>query len=518
MGVALRSFVAIPPYVMAGMLWGAAITVGIGLLRLEKHIIIFGSLIVALILGIYRFDAVERARPDLAKFYGQALTLRGIVWEEPERTSSVARLKVKVSELDSRPVPQEFFTLVTLRRYPEYTLGEKLEIQGLLAGPENFSDFDYVSYLARDDIYSTMSFPLIEKVGEGKGNKLKLILSRTKHAFEEKIDLALPEPHSAFLKGLLLGERESLPKELVEDFKRTGTTHIIALSGYNITLVGGFIMTALIFLTIPFRAAFWLAVSGIILFVILTGASPSVVRAGIMGVLVLIAQREGRMYRMANALVLAGALMIFHNPKILRFDAAFQLSFLATLGLIYLAPHLKEKVDGALWRARKFFNKSPHPSSWGQGRRVFEEGWGDKEWELDPRFRRQAYGQDHSLFPFKRIFAETISAQLMVLPLLIYLFGRVSIVSPVANVLVLFAVPYAMASGFATGMLGFFWEPLGWIAGWISWSLLEYQIRLIEFFAGFPAASIELGRIAIIPILGFYSILLGTIWRRSRKT
>lgn len=455
---------------------------------------VYGFLLVAVLAGIFRFDQVEQSRPDLSVFYGKPFIVQGIIWEEPEHSVAAQRLKVKVGALDSQETSESSYTLVTLRRYPEYKIGDELKFQGILERPTNFSDFDYASYLARDDIFSVISFPLVEKIGVGKGNKLRLTLSKIKHSFEEKIDLALAEPHAAFLKGLLLGERESLPKGLVEDFNRTGTTHIVALSGYNITIIGRFLIAGLLLLTIPFGVSFWLASAAIILFVILTGASPSVVRAGIMGILVLVAQREGRLYSMTNALALAAAAMIFQNPKILRFDAAFQLSFLATLGLVYLSPLIGQKIEQLTLRLRAIFRD---------------------EKELDPRFQKTTVKDSFSL-SLKQIFTETISAQLAVLPLLIYLFGRVSIISPVTNILVLIAVPYAMAAGFATGIAGFLWEPLSHTFGWATWILLEYQIRVIEFFAKIPFASVNLGVALILPLSVLYLLFLWRLWRGRR--
>ncbi|MBI2640734.1 MAG: ComEC family competence protein [Candidatus Sungbacteria bacterium] len=490
-GIAVRSFLPVPYFLMWLGLVGSLAVSSTGIFRRQKVIVVYGFLVVAFLAGIFRFDQVEQSRPDLSLFYGKAQEMAGIVVEDPERTEKVERLTLKVSAVDSRDV-MPFLALVTLRKYPEYHLGDELRVRGILERPENFSDFDYISYLSRQDIYSTVSFPIIERVGEGKGSKLKLWLSGIKHSFEAKIDRVLNEPHAAFLKGLLLGERSSLPPDLVENFKLTGTSHIVALSGYNITMVGRFFTAGLLLLTVPFQFSFWLAIFGIGLFVLMTGASASVVRAGIMGILVLVARREGRIYHMTNALALAGAAMIFQNPRILRFDAAFQLSFLATLGLVYLSPRVE------LW-----LDKVSSRMALARGKILLKK---------DPLAERS------KLFPFRRILIETLSAQLMVLPLLIYLFGRVSIISPITNILVLIAVPYAMATGFATGIAGFWWEPLSRLLGWITWVLLEYQIRIIEFFAKVPAASIKFEKWMAVLVFTVYLTIFWRLWRRSRRT
>lgn len=456
---------------------------------------ILGLFIIAFFLGIFRFDAIENSRPDLSIWYGKKLALSGYISEDPRTTPLSQRLKVKVGAAEGKELAVPFFVLVTTRRYPRYRIGDEVELLGTLQKPENYNEFDYVSYLAREDIYATLHFPDIEKIGEWKGNRIKIILSRIKHAFEENLERVLPEPHGAFLKGLMLGERESIPPELAESFNRTGVTHIIALSGYNITLVSNFFIGTLLFFTIPFRVAFWIALLGVLFFVILTGASPSVVRAGVMGVLVLLAQKEGRMYRIMNALVFAGALMIFHNPKILRFDAAFQLSFLATLGLIFLSPPVDEKLKRAWHGLRRFLGLA-------EGSHIFEKD----------------YSARFTLFSFRRVLAETLAAQLMVLPLIIYLFGRASLVSPLANLLVILAVPPSMAVGFFTGAIGFVWEPLAKISAIFNWVLLEYKIRVIEFLARVPWASVELGRWFALLLAAFYAILFTKLWLRSRKT
>ncbi len=484
-GVALRSFVAVPFFfIFLGIAAGAALAV-LGILKKRREVIVYGLLLTAFTGGILRFQQVESAPPDLSLFYGRQMEVRGIVIGEPEITPKVQRLTLRAEEVEGEVFRQPFLTLVTLGRYPRYRLGDELLVRGTIEEPENFTeDFDYRAYLAKDDIYSTFFFPRIEKVSEGKGSKLNLVLSGIKHAFEEKLDLILPEPHAAFLKGLTLGERESLPEKLVENFNRTGVTHIIALSGYNITLVANFLIWMLLGLTLPFRFAFWIATAGIALFVLLTGASPSVTRAGVMGILILVARREGRLYSIRNALALTGAVMIFHNPKILRFDAAFQLSFLATLGLIYLSPYVERWLDKIRSRIALIRGKILVP--------------------------KDSLRERHAFLPLRRIFIETLSAQLAVLPLLIYLFGRVSLVSPITNLLVILAVPYSMILGFLAGALGFLWEPLSQVVGWVTWVLLEYKIRVIELFAALPAASVNLGRWAAVPLVAFYG---WAMWR-----
>lgn len=480
-GVAARSFVVVPLAVLFVGIIGAAAALGIGAIGKKRAVWIPTLFILAFLGGIIRYDYAEHQRPDLSSFYGKPLIMQGIVAEEPERTASAQRLAVEIELVEGGVVSSSFRALITLRSYPAYEIGDELKIESMLEEPENDGDFDYAAYLGRRNIFALVQYPLVEKVGAGKGSSFFRALAGIKHSFERNIDAVLAEPHAAFLKGLTLGDRESLPQELVEDFRRTGTSHIVALSGYNITLVGRFFTTVLVAATVPFQLTFWIAASAIILFVLLTGASASVVRAGIMGVLLLVAEKEGRMYQMRNALAFAGAAMIFQNPYVLRFDAGFQLSFLATLGLVYLSPHVARLLG------------------------------------LDePLFRPEP--RQKPFLPFRRILIETLAAQLAVLPLLIYLFGQVSVVSPIANVLVLLAVPYAMIAGFITGGLGFLSHFLSMIAGWINWILLEYILRVIELFARLPLAAVRIGGWALMPLAAIYAWTGWVIWKRSGGT
>ncbi len=497
-GTAMRSFIPVP---VAG-LWiifvGAMTAVVLGAASGRTHLWMYALLCLAAIGGIIRMHSAIGSEPNLAEWYGKNVLLRGVIAEEPEESPKAQRISVKIESSDQGARSGHFLVLATVRPYPKYALGDEITLEGTLEQPENFSDFDYIAYLGRRGIFAVIAFPKIEKIAEGKGNRLYIWLSRVKHSFENRIDAILPDPHAAFLKGLLLGEREALPQDLVRNFQKTGTSHIVALSGYNITLVGTQLMNFLLFLTVPFRWSGWIASAAIIGFVVMTGASASVVRAGVMGLLLLTAQRMGRMYHMTNALLFAGALMILHNPKILRFDAGFQLSFLATLGLVWCAPIVQGAYEKLRWRIMR---------SW----RLWRQRASN-----DPAYRGGRITAIRLILP-ERIFIETLSAQVMVLPLLIYLFGRISLVSPLTNVLVLMAVPAAMGIGFLAGLASYAWEPLGRVAGWLAWLVLQYILSVIELFAEFPGASVALPAFSLALLVLLYTVIFLIIIRRSTR-
>jgi len=230
-----------------------------------------------------------------------------------------------------------------------YSPGDRIVIRGAKL---DMSD-EFVSLLKRDGVAGTVAFPK-ELALEGNAcstqrwstscfpHTVTAALIYTREAFERSLRKTLSEPQSALAEGLLLGARTGLPTDVKESFRYLGLSHIVAVSGYNITIVVLAVSTLLGFLMVPRRASFWFATTFLVLFALLTGGSASVVRAAVMGFLVILAQHASRMYSARIAIALAGALMLFQNPFLLRHDVGFMLSFLATVGLLVLYPLLEE--------------------------------------------------------------------------------------------------------------------------------------------------------------------------------
>jgi len=448
-GVFIVSLLKIPLVFMGGFFISGIILICLGWIKNGK-VVVAGFCLIVFALAGGRFWQKERAG-NLALLNGQGrLVLTGRVIDLPDVSATSQRLKIEAESalVLGRRVKVSGLALATTNIYPQYEYGDRLEIAGQLKEPENFhsptGEFDYKNYLAKSDIYSVIAYPEIKILTQGQGSRLKQSLFWLKQKFEAAIEKILPEPQAAFLAGLTLGENKELSQELSDAFKKTGTTHIIALSGYNISIIAAFFMTIFGWFMLRRSLRFWLAVLAIIFFTILTGASASVVRAAIMGILVLLARQEGRMYNVRNALAFAGAVMIFLNPKILRFDIGFQLSFGATMGLVWLAP-------------------------------VFEK-WLEKL----PR-----------VLGLEEILIATLSAQFAVLPLLLVYFGQLSIISPAANLVILIFVPWAMLIGFIAGGAAMIWLAAGKILGWLAWLVLTFEIKAAEFFARLPLSAIK---------------------------
>jgi competence protein ComEC len=141
------------------------------------------------------------------------------------------------------------------------------------------------------------------------------------------------------LAGILIGAKENLSEKMLEDFRKTGVIHIVVLSGFNLSILAEFIIILLSVFGRKISAIF--GSISIILFAIMTGASATIVRASLMALLIILAKSFGRQTEALKLLFVAGFLMLVNNPMLLLYDPSFQLSFLATLGLIILAPKIQ---------------------------------------------------------------------------------------------------------------------------------------------------------------------------------
>jgi competence protein ComEC len=454
--------------------------------RREALVFIFAFVVAFIIFGIFygSFFKTQLVRNETAKFLNRKAVLEGYISQPADVKADKTNLTLTAEKIrwgeKSKKINAK--VLVYAKKYPSHDFGDYISVSGFLREPPVFEDFNYRNYLARYQIYAVMFAEEIRPLKKepqfnfwGKTFfSIEKSLFAVKAKFESKINQILPEPQGAFLDGLLLGVKKFLPANLLDDFASTGTTHIIVISGFNITIIIKFFM----FLTKRWsrKAAYLIAISGILAFIIMTGAGPSIIRAGIMATILMWAEREGRRSDATIALLLAAVIMIFINPLILRFDIGFQLSFLATAGLIYFSPLLEN------WLAKSRLKKAP---------KILTEAG-----------------------------VATISAQVFVLPILLINFGRLSLIAPVANILVLPVIPLTMLLGFIAVIAAFIFLPLGQLVGGAAWLFLSYIILVIQKCADIPGASFNVGKLSWIWLAVYYFILtvfLSIYYLRQRK-
>ncbi len=413
---------------------------------------------------------------NIAHYNNQEIEFVGRVLSEPDIRIGKGYYILSDLDVDSKKLSGK--VRISMQLYPQYEYGDVLKVKCKLQIPEAFQSFRYDKYLAMQGVGSICYYPVILSVSEeskdqdDSGSVQDIFLEnifKFKNIIAGRINLLWSEPGASFMGGILYGARGGFDENLTENFNKTGLTHIIAISGYNISIVVAVLMVFLIYVGFYRQSAFYLTLLGIFLFVIFAGASASVVRAGVMGSLVLLAQYLGRRSQIFGVLILTCVLMVLYNPFILIWDAGFQLSFLATVGIIYFTPIM----NNFLFK-NKFLN---------------------------------------SLNFFKIIkntLSPTLSAILFTLPLIMFQFGRVSLVSPFTNLLILWIIPILMLLGFLSVVLSFVFYPFGLVLSWFSYVGMSYVILLVKIFSGWSLSSVQvvfpLGLMIISYILLFYLI------------
>jgi competence protein ComEC len=432
----------------------------------------FAFLLLTLVLGITRYQLAFPLSPtNISVYNGEKQELTGYVVAEPDVRMDGIRYIVNIESIKDENKKTTGRVYVKSGLYPRYSYGEEVDLNCKLKAPEPVEDFAYDKFLARYKVFSICEGARIRKASnELKGNILFREVLSLKEVVAERINELWHEPYASFMAGLLYGYRGGLG-QLNELFSRTGVTHIVAISGYNITIIAMLLITFCLQLYIPRKKAFWFVVSGIIVFLIFAGLSASVVRAGIMGILVLVAKQMGRMSRIGNVLVLTAVIMTLHNPFILMYDAGFQLSFLSTIGLVYLSPHIE-----------KWFTRVP-----------------------------EAVGIRESLIA-------TLSATIVTLPLILFQFGRLSIVAVPVNMLILWIIPFIMTIGFFAVVISFLFLPLATVIAWIAWAGMFYITSVVTWFSGLKFAAVDM-RVPVYVMIGMYIVLLYYLkkWNTKNK-
>lgn len=416
-----------------------------------KIFFIFISLSI-LLLGMQYFSYYNhKIKENISLPYNQEVVLEGVVIDYPDIREDKVKYTIKLTNInfkDNIIVTNYPKILIDYDKYPNYEYGDKLKIRGLLEKPQNWDSFDYEKYLLRYQIFGIVKQNRfkdyqteISLIGQEDPNVFYKFIFDIKSNFESAINRLLSEPYSGLLNGILVGSKKSINNDLLQTLILVGISHMVVVSGYHATVLTKIFER----LTIHWNKKVAFIVGSIFLFalVIFSGITASVIRAVIMAWLFLLARILGRKGNITKLFVFTCFLMIIQNPLIIIYDFGFQLSALSVLGLIYITPYF-EKV-----------------------------------------FKR--FGELINI-----TLSATLGAQIMTLPLLVYEFGRLSIISPVINILVVPLTPFIMAFGFLGTFLSFvnFW--LGEVIMWPVYLILKYIIWISEVLAKIPYANIEI--------------------------
>jgi len=433
---------------------------------------VLGFCVLFLAMGILRVQISEFniANDKLSKLNGAGqVTLTGIIYDEPDVRDTSQKIKVKVGDS---------IILVTTKIYPEFKYLDNIKLIGKLEAPQVTDEFNYKNYLLKDHIYSVMAFPKISAISgprsAGEVNIFQKIYSKILFA-KEKLSQSIQQislpPHSLLLEGIILGNNKNITQDLRDKLSNSGLRFLTAISGVHVIILSAILVSLLMFFGFSRISASSLSLIFIWLYIVITGFSASGIRAAIMGSIFILAGVLGRQNTSSRTIILAASLMLLQNPLLLIYDIGFQLSFMASMGIIYLKPLLDF---------------------------LFKKLFKDNLKELTD------------------ILAATFSAQIFILPLTIYNFGVLSLSAPIASILILPVMPWILSFGFAFSIVGIFSNFLGSILYIPCYILITYFLKVMDLLSQ-PQFAKSIN-ISWLWIAIFYVLIFSSTYFLNKKT
>ncbi|MBP1464320.1 ComEC family competence protein [Candidatus Chloroploca sp. M-50] len=471
-----------PSLVLMWSIAGGAL-LGVGLFRRQPNLRLMALLALVGSLGGLRYQtAIPPPGADhVAMLIGRGeQTMIGWVAADPRRSDDGQRLVLQIEAVRVGDQARRAQGLVqlTVAPYPAYRYGQRLLVTGALQQPrpaERPGSFDYRAYLAHRGIFAILNQPAKLTVLEGDAGlpPLRMLLQFREHCRQLMIRM-LPEPQAAIGVGILLGIQSSIPDETYTTFSVTGTSHILVVSGWNFTIVATLLAGVATRLRLGRGSALGLALSVMWIYAFFTGASAAVLRAAVMASLAAIGRAADREREPWHLLAGGCGLLTIADPHAL-WDVGFQLSALATASLFAFARPIEQR----LARHRPF------------------------RWAV--------------FAPLSEAFTATMAAQVLTLPLILYQFGNLSLVAPLANILLVPIVPYAMAACTLALLAGLIWLPLGQFLGPIAWLPVAWLTEGARILAMPAWAATQIPPFPLWIVLGSYGIIL-IGWMRRRRS
>lgn len=433
-GIFFSSFFNFPIFVINFFLFISFFFFILGFFR--TRFFVFSIFLLIFIFGILHYwefySKIERNY--FTNFFDKKIKLIGKISQEPQIKEKFSIYVLKIDGLKEK-------VLILAPNLPQYSFGDKLEVVGILQKPQNLSGFDWQGFLAKEGIFAQMAFPQIKLIKENSGNFLLRLLFSFKRKFQEGVREFISPPQAGILEALLFGDESQIPTSFKEKLNITGIRHITAVSGLNLSILTFLILSGILALGFSRSLAIFLSLFLIFIYLLMIGCPSSGVRAAIMASLALLAQHIGRLSSGQRPIVFSAALMLFHNPLLLKYDLGFQLSFLGILGICYWQEFFQH-----------VFSKIP----------------------------------DFKFFPLKTTLSTTLSAQIFTFPLLIYNFGQMPLYSLIANILIVpFLGPFTVFF-FIFGLTIFFSKILAFIISFLVWFFLNYIVFIVEIFSNLP--------------------------------
>jgi competence protein ComEC len=420
----------------------------------------WGVLLMAFSIGFLRYQTAQiPVTKENVSWYNNSgqVTLIGKVAAPSVKGDHVTQVRLQVQRLlllDNQEIaPISGLVLLWVAKDADYDYGDLIQVDGKLITPFEDGEFSYKDYLARQGIFSLIPYPRVSLIQKDSGNPILTGIYLLRERAHQTLRQLFPMPEASVFTGILLGIQSDIPDFLYQAYQASGTSHVLVISGFNIAIIAALVSRL-------FRRIFpygWDALASLIaigFYTVLVGAQPPVVRAAIMGVMALPAYLLGRRLIGLNGLAFTAALMVFFSPSLLQ-DVSFQLSFLATLGIMVFTDPLKDM----LLRFTQRFFRTDSPNGW-------------MGWVID-------------------YFLVTLAAQFAVFPVILYHFNYLSLVSLPANFLILPVQPAVMVLGGVALLAGLFFLPAGqWIAR-LAWLPALYSDQMAVWLGSLPFATMR---------------------------
>ena len=490
-GLTLSLVVQLPLLVAVALAGIAAIS---AFVARRGSLLLLCLLVVGLLAGMARgaLPDVNAGAIPAGQLVGQEVVLNGTVRDTPSPRGQLTRIRVTLESAQNGrgdvadPVTVEGDAIAWV--YPpsiEFGVGDRVQLAGVpeFPAPDDDDESDgreirEVGASWPDDLVILLR-PRIQLVE--KASPPMVILNSLRRSLSESLERNLSSPHAELAQALLLGQRDSLPAELNEDWRRAGTAHLLAISGLHVSVVLGVTLIGSVMALGRRRGLYVLAPLALVwVYAVLSGLNPPVVRAAVMGTAYLGAVASGRQPSGGLALVATAGAMAMWNPSVIT-TASFQMTVAAMAGIVFLTDPL---------------------------RRFMRFGGTGASSEIDVSFGggfRQA-----SLTGV----AASLGAVIGIKPLLLHYFGATSLFTIPASLVGTVALPAVLLSSFIAAVLGAIADgPIAAVAGWVAWPFLSFLIGLSSLFAAPAIASMTIAPlpaevVVLIYLLGISVFLL----------
>lgn len=447
----------------------------------QNRFITLGIVLFYLFGAVYYLYSYNQNFHKFEEFSGKQVVVKGYIDSAPDIKDSRVSYTLRTKEVSFKEDPQNIkkvdgkvlFSTLNSGKVPILEYGRAVEISGRLNLPKgrtNPGGFDFRRYLGQSGISATVfaAERNIHPKSINKGNILVKAGLFLRTRIVNVVNNSLPPQQAGLLNGMLIGYREGLSEEVQEVFSNSGLTHIMAVSGANI----GFIVFPLIFVFKKLRLrqniANIIIINILVVFTFITGFEPSVLRAVIMAVVILVGQIIKRETEVFTSISFAAIVLLLYNPGNL-FNIGFQLSFTATISLVLFYKNIKDKIN----------------------------------FKFVPEF-------------ITDVLAATLAAQLGVLPVTVFYFNKISVVSVLSNLIVVPVLEFITILGSLMAVLGQIHIVFAKLIGYPNNALLSFVLFATKTTADFPSAVVRATTPSIILIIAYYIVIVFAFWYKPK--